>query len=245
MTITASAACLAAIKRFEGCPAATYLCPAGILTGGYGHTGPDVPPVGTAVAPEQAAAWLAVDIAKVAAELETLIGPPLTQNQADALICFGFNCGFAKSKCPTLRKLLKAGRYDAVPAELLRFTRGGGQVMPGLVARRHAEAMMFAIGDVPVGPMPQAVTAAPVAEQALSRATSSVSVRGFLGAGLAAIASLYSTALDALARAASEATGVYASLAALHLGSGKIAAGVGVACLSVAFVRQFLPRSTP
>ena len=246
MSLTASPACIAAIKQFEGCPPTTYLCPAGVLTGGVGHTGPDVPPVGTPVTAEQAEAWLASDLAGVAAELQTLIGPPLNQNQADALISFGVNCGFGKSKCPTLRKLLKAGRYDAVPAELLKFTRGGGRVIPGLVARRHLEAAMFAAGAQPVtGPMPQSVSAAPAAEQVLTRATNSMSIRGFIGAGLAGIASLYSSGLDALARAASEATGVYAHLSALHLGSGKIAAGVGVACLGVAFVRQFLPRGTP
>lgn len=245
MTITASPACIAAIKRFEGCPPATYLCPVGMLTGGYGHTGADVPPLGTPVTPEQADAWLSADLARVAAELATLIGPPLTPNQADALISFGFNCGFAPTKCPTLRRLLKAGRYDAVPAELLRFTRGGGRVVPGLVARRHSEAVMFAVGADAPGPMPQAVTAAPVAAHAIDRATNSLSVRGFIGAGLAGIASLYSSGLDALARAASEATGVYQHLSALHLGSSKIAAVVGVVCLCVAFVRQLLPRSTP
>ena len=82
------------------------------------------------------------------------------------------------------------------------------------------------------------------ASHAIERATNSLSVRGFIGAGLAGIASLYSSGLDALARAATEATGVYAHLSALHLGSGKIAVGVGVACLGVAFVRQFLPRGS-
>jgi uncharacterized protein (TIGR02594 family) len=82
-------------------------------------------------------------------------------------------------------------------------------------------------------------------EHAVDRATNSLSVRGFIGAGLAGIASLWSPALDALSKAASEATGVYSHLSALHLGTGRIAAGVGIACLGVAFVRQFLPRSTP
>lgn len=93
----------------------------------------------------------------------------------------------------------------------------------------------------PDGKPPGAATV----EHAVDRATNSLSVRGFIGAGLAGIASLWSPALDALAKAAAEASGVYQHLATLHLSSSKIAAGVGVVCLGVAFVRQFLPRSTP
>ena len=32
------------IKQFEGCRLESYVCPAGKLTIGYGHTGPDVKP---------------------------------------------------------------------------------------------------------------------------------------------------------------------------------------------------------
>ena len=35
---------LALIKRFEGMKLASYQCPAGKWTIGYGHTGPDVQP---------------------------------------------------------------------------------------------------------------------------------------------------------------------------------------------------------
>ncbi len=35
---------LALIKEFEGLELKAYVCPAGVLTIGYGHTGPDVIP---------------------------------------------------------------------------------------------------------------------------------------------------------------------------------------------------------
>ena len=33
---------LALLKSFEGCELSAYVCPAGVLTIGYGHTGTDV-----------------------------------------------------------------------------------------------------------------------------------------------------------------------------------------------------------
>ena len=32
------------IKKYEGCKLTSYICPAGVLTIGYGHTGKDVKP---------------------------------------------------------------------------------------------------------------------------------------------------------------------------------------------------------
>ena len=59
-----------------------------------------------------------------------------------------FNVGesaFAKS---TLLKKLNAGQYDAVPAELMKWTKGGGKELPGLVRRRRAECAMWrAVND--------------------------------------------------------------------------------------------------
>ena len=72
-----------------------------------------------------------------------LIDVPLTSNQRSALISFTFNVGAGNLQRSTLRKKLLAGDYDAVPDQLLRWTKGGGKVLPGLVRRRKAEAKLW------------------------------------------------------------------------------------------------------
>ena len=54
---------LAIIEKFEGCQLKAYVCPAGVLTIGYGHTGSDVKP-GMTITKEQAVELLKKDVAK-------------------------------------------------------------------------------------------------------------------------------------------------------------------------------------
>lgn len=163
--ISPSPACIALVKKWEGCRLTAYRCPEGVVTVAWGHTGHDVA-MGQTVTQEQADALLAIDLNSVAHDLSRRCKVELEQHQADALISFGFNCGLGG--CPTLFKLLNAGRYDQVPAQLLRFTHGAntGNCLPGLVARRHDEAALFATGTAPAPaplpePMPQAVVPRP------------------------------------------------------------------------------------
>jgi lysozyme len=50
------------IKSFEGLRLKGYLCPAGVATVGYGHTGPEVK-VGMVITLAQAEAYLRFDLA--------------------------------------------------------------------------------------------------------------------------------------------------------------------------------------
>ena len=43
----------------------------------------------------------------------------------------------------TLLKKLNAGDYDAIPDEIRRWNKAGGEVLEGLVRRREAEAALF------------------------------------------------------------------------------------------------------
>ena len=54
-TVTSQAG-IELIKQFEGCELKAYYCPAGILTIGYGHTGPDVYKPGMTITLERAEA---------------------------------------------------------------------------------------------------------------------------------------------------------------------------------------------
>lgn len=63
----------------------------------------------------------------------------LTQNQFDCLVAFAFNVGCQAFAGSTLLRVLNAGRYDEVPAQLKRWVFDNGSVVPGLVNRRKKE----------------------------------------------------------------------------------------------------------
>lgn len=118
----------------------------GTLTIGYGHTGPDVKP-GARITPAEGMALLRKDLDRFEARVDREVKVPLTDNQFAALVSFAFNVGeqaFAES---TLLRKLNAGDYDAVPGELMKWTKSKGKKMRGLVNRRAAEAGLWAKGS--------------------------------------------------------------------------------------------------
>jgi GH24 family phage-related lysozyme (muramidase) len=89
---------------------------------------------------EQATALLAQDLEPVRKQVDELVTVPLTENQLDALTSFAYNVGIGAFRGSNVLKKLNAGRYEAVPAEMMRWVKvGGGETVPGLVARRRAE----------------------------------------------------------------------------------------------------------
>lgn len=126
------------IKRFEGCRLMPYLCPAGIWTCGWGSTGPDVYP-GRVWTQEYADRRLVSD-AKRFLRGTLLLCPELMGDALASITDFAYNLGLGRLRSSTLRKRINEGDYDAARHELMRWTRGGGRVLPGLVARRKTEA---------------------------------------------------------------------------------------------------------
>jgi len=134
------------IQLYEGLRLTSYLCPAGILTIGYGHTSaagkPFVEPKMT-ITKEEAAAILRVDLGRFERGVDSLVKVELTQNQFDVLVSFAFNCGLGALKRSTLLKRVNAERFSDVPAELMKWTRAGGRQLSGLVRRRRAECELW------------------------------------------------------------------------------------------------------
>ncbi len=138
------------IRAFEGFAARPYVCPAGVWTIGYGATRDaagrpvcrETPPVGRA----DADTLLARDVAAAERAVARLLPVPLTDDQYAALVSFTFNLGSGALQRSTLRQKILRGDVDAVPAELAKWVRGGGRVLPGLVRRRAAEAVLFSSG---------------------------------------------------------------------------------------------------
>lgn len=134
------------IKRFEGCRLSAYLCPAGILTVGYGHTGSDVHS-DSEITQEQAERLLVNDLRRFEASVIKSVTIPLAQCQFDALVSFSFNLGLGSLKNSTLLRKLNAGDYVGASTEFLKWNkiRDNGKLVisNGLGKRRLAEQVLF------------------------------------------------------------------------------------------------------
>ena len=134
---------MALIREHEGYRDTAYLCPGGVWTIGYGHT--SGVREGQRCTPMDAGRWLKEDIA--AAEREVSFqtqGVPLRQCQYDALVSFVYNIGAGNFRKSTLLKKVRANPDSpSLREEFEKWIYGGGRVLPGLVARREAEADLY------------------------------------------------------------------------------------------------------
>ena len=137
---------IALIKRFEGFSPCVYRCPAGMPTIGYGHVVQHNSRLADEITPAQADNLLYADAAMAGAAVARLIRARLTQNQFDALVSFVFNLGAGRLQMSRLRAVINRGEHADAPAEFNRWVYAAGRKLPGLVARRKAEAALY--GDV-------------------------------------------------------------------------------------------------
>lgn len=135
---------------FEGVYLRPYLCPAGIPTIGVGSTryenGVRVtladPPITRARAEELLMWELRTECLPRVLKLCNTInawGP----GAVAAIVDFTFNLGSGNLAASTLRRKILANDREGAKAELMRWVRGGGRVLPGLVKRRQAEAKLI------------------------------------------------------------------------------------------------------
>jgi len=141
------------IKAHEGWRSRAYICPAGKLTIGWGHTGPDVHK-GWVIPKVKGEELLAADLQDAARKLRACAGAvidELTDNQYAALLSFVLNLGAVSSW--TIWKVLKARAFEQVPVQLIRFVYGtdpktGKKVkMSGLVTRRAEEVKLWSTDE--------------------------------------------------------------------------------------------------
>lgn len=144
------------LKQWEGFELKTYKDSAGLLTIGVGHlltkselssgkimiNGQPVK-YANGLTEQQALDLLSQDVKPAENSVNTNVKVPLNQNQFDALVSFTFNVGGGAFKGSTLLKVLNQKQYDAVPTQLLRWTRAGGQVVQGLLNRRQNEIKLW------------------------------------------------------------------------------------------------------
>jgi lysozyme len=60
-----------------------------------------------------------------------------------AIVDFTFNLGAGRLQTSTLRRRVNQRDWAAAARELQRWVYGGGKILPGLVARREAEARIL------------------------------------------------------------------------------------------------------
>lgn len=129
------------IKKFEGLRTNAYLCPAGILTIGYGHTSGVSP--GDKITGQQADEYLREDVLVAEITVNTNVTVDMSQGQFDALVSFVFNLGAGNFVKSTLLTKLNDGDYAGAADEFPRWVNAGGKPLAGLVKRRAAERSLF------------------------------------------------------------------------------------------------------
>lgn len=136
-------------KRFEGLRLKPYLCPANVATIGIGSTTyEDGRAVSLADAPitvERAEALLMHELERrcvpgVLRACPRLVGEP---RRLGAVLDWTYNCGVGAFQTSTFRRALSSGDWAWAAKECRRWTRAAGRELPGLVARRAAEAVLI------------------------------------------------------------------------------------------------------
>lgn len=133
------------IKEFEGLRLKAYLCPANVLTIGYGSTGRHVTE-GLVITEAKAEELLRADLGRFEDAVRKA-ALPCTQGQFDALVSFAFNVGIGNLNSSTLLRKHKAGDKAGAAVQFGRWNKarvkGVLRVLPGLTRRRKAEAALY------------------------------------------------------------------------------------------------------
>jgi lysozyme len=149
------------IEDHERCVLVSYICPAGKMTVGIGHT--RTAKYGMTITREQAYELLKSDVAVCEAVINRHL-PNLNQNQFDALVSFVFNIGGPNFTTSTLLKKIKGHSPESeIRTEFAKWKYGGNgesngkdddgdglidekgekKLQPGLITRRKEEADLY------------------------------------------------------------------------------------------------------
>ncbi len=133
---------LALTKSFEGLRLEAYQDCAGVWTIGYGHTGPTVS-AGQFISDAEAEKLRQEDLAEVVACVNHAVQAVISQGQFDAMVDFCFNAGRENFVQSTLLRKVNSGDLQGAAGQFALWVHAGGEVVPGLLRRRNAEAALF------------------------------------------------------------------------------------------------------
>jgi lysozyme len=138
---------IAIIRKYEGLKLRAYICPSGLATIGFGATfyeNASRVQLGDKISRDRADQLLFFQVKLFADEVQRIVKVKLNENQLGALVSFCFNVGGAAFAKSTLARKVNANPSDStIRNEFMRWTRGGGKVLPGLVKRREEEANLY------------------------------------------------------------------------------------------------------
>lgn len=130
------------IKICEGCKLEAYKDLVGVVTIGYGATGPNIK-MGDVWTQEQADSDLIARLAALCVELKKMITVDLIDNEFSAVVSLSYNIGVTAFKNSTMLKLINQGALNEAAEEFLKWDHAGGKEVAGLYKRRLAERKLF------------------------------------------------------------------------------------------------------
>jgi lysozyme len=139
---------IALLHKYEGLVLDAYLCPAKVLTIGYGNTfyedGSKVK-IGDKITKARADELFNNILENnFASPVRNLIKSKVTNNQFSALVSFAYNVGIGNLKKSTLLKMVNINPNDpAIRGQFMRWNKAGGKELLGLTRRREAEANLY------------------------------------------------------------------------------------------------------
>lgn len=140
-----SAQSLELIKRHEGLRLKAYLCPAGLLTVGYGHLvrEHDGIKLGQTISQQTANKFLIEDVAWAENAVTRFVNHQLAPHQFGAIVSFVFNVGQTTFTRSSVLRFLNERNYPKAMIYLEKYIYGGRKKLKGLITRRAAERRLF------------------------------------------------------------------------------------------------------
>jgi GH24 family phage-related lysozyme (muramidase) len=138
----------ALMHHFEGLRLQAYQCPARVWTIGYGNTRyPDGRPVrsGDQITADEARRIFAATLTREfePGVIRAIGDAATTPAQFGAMVALAYNIGVSAFARSQVARRHVAGNHAGAADAFGSWVRGGGQVLPGLVRRRQAEALLY------------------------------------------------------------------------------------------------------
>ena len=143
-----NAAGLELVKSFEGLRLKAYRDAVGVMTIGWGSTGPHVKD-GMEITLQEAEALLRSDLARFERGVEKAVGDaPTSSNEFSAFVSLAYNIGLGAFTGSTALKRHRHGNKIGAGNAILWFNKAGGKILKGLVRRREAERALYLMPDI-------------------------------------------------------------------------------------------------
>lgn len=139
---------LALIKKYEGFKAKAYLCPANVITIGFGSTyyedGSKVKLTDSPITQERATELLEALLVSFERSVDSFCRDDINQTQFDALCVFIYNVGPNALRTSTLLKKVNKNPNDPLIAkEFAKYKYSNGKISKGLINRRLSESQLY------------------------------------------------------------------------------------------------------